>query len=143
MKTFRLISLQVVEECGLIEIKLEDGLVINKEDENRTWLLEASVSTTYETYFQSLLDAGKNVTLQVVISRKENDPAYFQAKPLLLKKLSEDHMSLLFKGTINRSNNYPELLLSNLIEKGLSGPALLAEFREKMVTKPLLSPLKK
>src|SRR3954452_12852871 len=143
MKTFRLISLQVVEECGLIEIKLEDGLVINKEDENRTWLLEASVSTTYETYFQSLLDAGKKVTLQVVISRKENDPAYFQAKPLLLKKLSEDHMSLLFKGTINRSNNYPELLLANLIEKGLSGPALLAEFREKMVTKPLLSPLKK
>jgi hypothetical protein len=143
MKTFRLISLQVVEECGLIEIKLDDGLVINKEDDNRTWLLEASVSTTYETYFQSLLDAGKNVTLQVVISRKENDPAYFQAKPLLLKKLSEDHMSLLFKGTINRFNNYPELLLSNLIEKGLSGPALLAEFREKMVTKPLLSPLKK
>lgn len=143
MKTFRLISLQVVAECGLIDIKLDDGLVINKEDENRTWLLEASVSTTYESYFHSLLAVGNNVTLQVIISRKENDPAYFQAKPLLIKKLSEDHMSLLFKGTINRSNNYPELLLSNLIEKGLSGPDLLTEFKEKMITKPTLSPIKK
>ncbi|MCQ6274647.1 hypothetical protein JMM81_06620 [Bacillus sp. V3B] len=141
MKTFKLISLQVVEKCGLIDIKLEDGLVINKEDESQTWLLEASVSTTYESYFQSLLDAGNDVTLQVIISQKENDPAYFQATPLLIKKLSEDHMSLLFRGNINRSNNYPELLLINLINQGLSGPDLLAQFKEKMITKPILSPV--
>ena len=41
MKTFKLISLHVTGDHGLIEIHLEDGLIINKEDENRTWLLEA------------------------------------------------------------------------------------------------------
>ena len=64
MKTFKLISLQVTGDHGLIEIHLEDGLIINKEDENRTWLLEASVSASYEDYFQSLLEDEKDLTLQ-------------------------------------------------------------------------------
>ena len=61
MKTFKLISLHVTGDHGLIEIDLEDGLIINKEDENRTWLLEASVSALYEDYFQSLLEDEKNL----------------------------------------------------------------------------------
>ncbi|WP_394238524.1 YwpF family protein [Niallia oryzisoli] len=142
MKTFKLISLQVVEECGLIDIKLEDGLVINKEDRDRTWLLEAYVSAAYEPYFRALLDAGQEMSLQVVISRAENDPAYFQAKSLLIKKLSNNHLSLLFKGKINQANTYPEILLRALIERGLSGQELLNEFKEKMITKPKISPKK-
>lgn len=142
MKTFKLISLQVVEECGLIDIKLEDGLVINKEDKNRTWLLEAYVSAAYEPYFQALLDADQELSMQVVISRAENDPAYFQAKSLRIKKLAGGYLSLLFKGKINQENTYPELLLSALIEKGLSGQELLKEFKEKMITKPKISPKK-
>ncbi len=140
MKTFKLISLQVVEECGLIDINLEDGLVINKEDKNRTWLLEAYVSGTYEPYFQELIQAGQEVPLQVVITRAENDPAYFQAKSLQMKKLSGGYLSLLFKGGINQANTYPEILLKALIEKGLCGQELLKEFKEKMLTKPKISP---
>jgi len=141
MKTFKLISLQVVEECGLIDIKLEDGLVINKEDKNRTWLLEAYVSrAAYEPYFQGLIDAGQEVSLQVVITRAENDPAYFQAKSLQMKKLAGGYLSLLFNGTINQANTYPEVLLKALIEKGLCGQELLKEFKEKMLTKPKISP---
>ncbi|WP_071393319.1 YwpF family protein [Bacillus tuaregi] len=142
MKTFKLISLQVAEKSGLIDIRLEDGLAINKEDSDRTWLLEAYVAATYEPYFQALLDAGHEISLQVVISRAENDPAYFQAKSLLMKKLADGHLSLLFKGKINQANTYPELLLAALIENGLSGQELLREFKEKMLTKPKLSPKK-
>lgn len=140
MKTFKLISLQVVEECGLVEIKLKDGLVINKEDKDRSWLLEAYVSGAYEPYFQALLDAGQELSLQVVISRAENDPAYFKAKSVRIKKLTNNHLSLLFKGKINQANTYPELLLMALIEKGLCGQELLDEFKEKMITKPKLTP---
>ncbi|WP_338450184.1 YwpF family protein [Niallia oryzisoli] len=140
MKTFKLITLQVVEECGLIDIKLKEGLVINKEDKGRTWLLEAYVSATYEPYFRALLDAGQNISLQVVITRAENDPAYFQAKSLRIKKLTDGHLSVLFKGTINQANTYPELLLTALIEKGLCGQELLDEFKEKMITKPKITP---
>ncbi|KAA9027795.1 YwpF family protein [Niallia endozanthoxylica] len=140
MKTFKLISLQVVEECGLIDIKLEDGLVINKEDKNRTWLLEAYISGAYEPYFQKLIDVSQEISLQVVITRAENDPAYFQAKSLQMKKLAGGYLSLLFKGEINQANTYPEVLLKALIEKGLCGQELLKEFKEKMLTKPKISP---
>ena len=126
MKTFKLISLHVTGDHGLIEIHLEDGLIINKEDENRTWLLEASVSASYEDYFQSLLEDEKNLTLQIVISRKENEPAYYDSKLFHIRKLDKDSLSVLFKGSLNRSrSNYAEQVLTNLIEKGVSGQAAL------------------
>ena len=96
MKTFKLISLHVTGDHGLIEIKLEDGLIINKEDENRTWLLEALVSASYEDYFQSLLEEKKDLILQIVISRKANDPAYYHSKLFHIKKLDKDSYQLAF-----------------------------------------------
>ncbi|MDQ7861543.1 YwpF family protein [Peribacillus frigoritolerans] len=44
MKSFKLISLQIVtENLNLIDIALTDGLIINKENDARSWLLEAFV----------------------------------------------------------------------------------------------------
>ena len=143
MKTFKLISLHVTGDHGLIEIHLEDGLIINKEDENRTWLLEASVSASYEAYFQSLLEDEKNLTLQIVISRKENEPAYYDSKLFHIRKLDRDHISVLFKGSLNRSrSNYAEQVLTNLIEKGVSGQELLTQFKEHMKLKNKIPPVK-
>ena len=136
MKTFKLISLQIAGDHGLIEIALEDGLIINKEDENRTWLLEASVSASYEDYFQALLEDEKVLTLQLVISRVGNDPAFYYSKLFHIKKLDSEHISVLFKGTLNRSrNNYAVQVLANLIEKGLTGQELLNQFKKHMKLK--------
>jgi YwpF-like protein len=143
VKTFKLISLHVVEDYGLIEIKLLEGLVINKENDTRTWLLEAYVPTTYLDYFEELQKKSDQFTLQIIISRRENDPAYFYSQSLKINKLSNDKMSLLFSGKVKNSNTYAELLLANLIEKGFSGERLLNEFKEKMLTKPALSPIQK
>ena len=138
MKTFKLMSLQVVEEFGLIDIALRDGLIINKEDDQRSWLLEAYIHCSYEKYFQSMLDVGNEVTLQVYISRKENDPAYFKGNLIAIHTLG-DYITILFKGTVNRSrNDYAERLLTTLVDNGLSGQELLEAFREKMVSRPLL-----
>lgn len=139
MKTFKLISLQVIDDIGLINIDLEDGLVINKEDIDRTWMLEAYVKKSYSHYFESLMEQGNEISFQIVISREENDPAFFQTHSLIINPLSDDFISLLFKGTVNRTSNYPELLLSNLLEKGLTGADLLKEFKEKMITRPALT----
>src|SRR6476620_7066955 len=137
MKTFKLISLHITGDHGLIEIKLEDGLIINKEDENRTWLIEALVSASYEDYFQSLLEEEKDLILQIVISRKTNDPAYYHSKLFHIKKLDSDHISLLFKGHLNRPrSNYAEQVLANLIEKGFTGKELLKQFKKHMKLKP-------
>ena len=140
MKTFKLISLHVVEDDGLIDIKLLEGLVINQENDSRTWLLEAYISSTYLDYFKKLSKKGSPFTLRIIISRRENDPAYFYMESLQINQLSEDKMSLLFSGKVKNANStYAELLLAHLIEKGFSGEKLLNEFKEKMLTKPAIS----
>jgi hypothetical protein len=144
MKTFKLISLHITGDHGLIEIKLEDGLIINKEDENRTWLLEALVSASYEDYFQSLLKEEEELVLQIVISRKTNDPAYYHSKLIHIKKLDNDSLSLLFKGRLNRTrSSYAELVLANLIERGFTGQELLKQFKKQMRLKPIMPSIKK
>lgn len=138
MKTFKLISLQIIDDSKALDITLHDGLIINKEDERNRWLMEAYVDAKYEDFFTKLLEANKETPAQVVISKKENDPASFTTRVLAVKKI-DDRLSVLFEGFLKRTRNYAELLLSNLIEKGLSGEELLSEFREKMLTKPKLT----
>lgn len=138
MKTFKLISLQIIDDSEAQDITLHDGLIINKEDERNRWLIEAYVDANYLDYFTKLLEADKETPAQVVISKKENDPASFTTRVLSVKKI-DGRLSVLFEGFLKRSKNYAELLLSSLIEKGLSGEELLNEFREKMMTKPKLT----
>lgn len=138
MKTFKLISLQIIDDSEAQDITLHDGLIINKEDERNRWLIEAYVDANYQDFFTELLESEKETPAQVVISKKENDPASFTTKVLSVKKI-DGRLSVLFEGFLKRSKNYAELLLSDLIGKGLSGEELLSEFREKMVTKPKLT----
>ncbi|MGS2777442.1 YwpF-like family protein [Robertmurraya sp. GLU-23] len=138
MKTFKLISLQIIDDSEALDITLHDGLIINKEDERNRWLIEAYVGANYHDFFTKLLESEKETPAQVVISKKENDPASFTTRVLSVKKI-DGRLSVLFEGFLKRSKNYAELLLSDLINQGLSGEELLSEFREKMMTKPKLT----
>lgn len=143
MKTFKLVSLQLVEENGLIDIQLDDGLIINKEDEKSTWLLEAFIDKSYLEYFKKRADDKDELTIQVVITKKENDPAAFQTKITSISEL-ENHISILFEGSLKRTkNDYAELLLQDLLDKGFIGESLLDEFKVKMQSKPRLAAAKK
>lgn len=65
MKSFKLISLQIVtENLNLIDIALTDGLIINKENDARTWLLEAFVE---ENHFNKLQPSLPNIDGEVYI----------------------------------------------------------------------------
>jgi hypothetical protein len=138
MKTFKLVALEVVEDGNSVEIPLEDGLIINKESERASWLLEAYTDLSLYDYFQKIHEQSREVIVQAVITKRENDPAYFQTKIASLKKL-DNHISVLFEGQLRRNrSDYSELLLDSLLEKGLGGQALLEEFRDKMKSKPKL-----
>ncbi|WML46596.1 YwpF family protein [Neobacillus sp. PS3-34] len=138
MKTFKLVSLEIVDNDDLINIPLKDGLIINKEDEKSTWLLEAYSDHSLYDYVKNLDEQKKDIIVQAVITKLDNDPAYFQTRITSLKKFSA-HMSILFEGHLRRMrNDYSELLLGSLLQQGLSGEALLTEFKEKMKSKPRL-----
>ncbi|MDT0161554.1 YwpF-like family protein [Bacillus sp. AG4(2022)] len=143
MKTFKLISLQVVEEDGLKEIALDDGLIINKEDEYSNWLIEAYTDKSYTRYFSDALDQQKELVVQAVITKKENDPAAFLTKVSSIKEL-ENHISVLLEGSLKRTkSDYAELLLDSLLQSGMEGDVLLSEFKTKMKSKPGLAAVKK
>lgn len=136
MKTFKLVSLEVLEDDMIVEVPLNDGLIINKEDEQSTWLLEAYSELFLYDYFEKITDQKREIIVQAIITKKENDPAYFQTKISSLKKF-EHHISVLFEGRLRRARrDYSELLLESLLQKGLTGDELLHEFKEKMKCKP-------
>jgi YwpF-like protein len=138
MKTFKLISLDVVENGNSIEVPLEDGLILNKEDEHSTWLIEAYTDLSKYEFFQKIAEENREIIVEAVISKKDNAPAYFQTKISSLQKFDQ-HISVLFQGQMRRNkSDYSELLLDNLLQKGLEGEALLTEFKEKMKSKPKL-----
>ncbi|PLR94483.1 YwpF family protein [Bacillus sp. T33-2] len=138
MKTFKLISMQISDDDGLTDIELEDGLIINKEDDESSWLMEAFVEHKYIPYFDDACSSDKEIIAQVVITKRENDPASFATKVCSVKKL-KDHASVLLKGKLKKTkNDYPEQLLEHLLEKGLSGTELLTEFKEKIISRPKL-----
>lgn len=138
MKSFKLVALEIVEDGTSVEIPLEDGLIINKENERAHWLLEAYTNLTLYDYFEKIHKQNREIIVQAVITKRENDPAYFQTKIVSLNKF-EEHISVLFEGSLRRNrSDYSELLLDSLLEKGLGGQALLAEFKDKMKSKPKL-----
>jgi hypothetical protein len=136
MKTFKLVSMEILENDIGINIPLKDGLIINKEDENSTWILEAYTELENFNYLQSLQEKKNDIIVQAVITKKENDPAYFQTRIISLKRF-ENSTSLLLEGHLRRArSNYSELLLESLIKRDLAGDALLIEFKDKMKSKP-------
>lgn len=142
MKTFKLISLQIVEEDELVEVELEDGLIISQENDQSTWMIEAYVKKTYDAYFQKLFKQNE-VIIQVVITKKENSLAAFQTKITTIKQL-ENHISILFQGKLKKTNNdYAEIALKKLIDQGLSGEELLNEFKKITRGKPQLTAAEK
>ncbi|PFG04369.1 YwpF-like family protein [Bacillus sp. es.034] len=136
MKTFKVISLQVVEDEVLHDFELVDGLIINKEDGQKTWLVETYMSNEYIEFFQKAQQSKEDLEIQVVISHAANDPAAFMTSIRCIKEMDK-HISIMFEGKLKKQRNeYAEILLDDLVQKGYSGDELVREFREKMVSKP-------
>lgn len=138
MKTFKLISLHLVKEDELVEVPLEDGLIINREDESHTWLIEAYTDKAFFDLFQTAVDEKNDLLAQVVITHKDNAPAPFKVKARSVQAF-EKNISVLLEGTLIRArNNYSVELLSDLVQKGLSGEELVTEFKAQMKQKSAL-----
>lgn len=137
MKTFKLVSLDVVEDDQAVTVPLADGLIINKEDDHGTWLIEAyTTDLPLFDYFHKILEAQRQLIVEVTITKKENDPTFFQTYVSHLQKL-DDHISILLEGFMRRTNKgFSESLLENLLKQGLTGDALLQEFKARRRTKP-------
>ncbi|KZE96477.1 hypothetical protein AVP43_01623 [Geobacillus stearothermophilus] len=132
MKTFKLVGLSVIDEgMHRRDIPFIDGLIINKEDGQNRWLVEAYLDDEYEPVFAGLKERTE-FQLQVTITHTSNDPANMLVAVRSITKMN-GHISVLMEGLmIPRRTHLAEMVLAGLVEKGLQGEALLKEFRQQM-----------
>ena len=132
MKTFKLVALEVKLSDAAHEVyqpvELIDGLIINKETEENCWIIEALLPNKFLAYFEEPLHRNESFKLQATISNPSNDPANFTVHIIGITKM-EHQFSLLLEGMLTGKRMLsPEMILQNLIQKGLSGDILLQEF---------------
>ena len=135
MKTFKLVSLQLIPEDGEPEnIEIVDGLIINKENEASTWLIEALMNDEQYELVKEQLDGKEDSSFIVscIITKKDNTPAFFEAF-FENARVMEDYVSVLFIGKLrNRRREMAELLLDDLIDEGFTGAELKSAFRDSL-----------
>lgn len=138
MKTFKMLSVSVVEGEQLIEYPLHDGLIINQENPQRSWVLEMLVDQKHGAKFHTMKQSNEVYDVKVVISYPGNEPATFEVIIHAVKPIGE-HVAVLMKGTLKRARRkYAETLLSELLEDGLEGQDLLERFEADMRARPVL-----
>lgn len=137
MKTFKLKSLNIIETEHQDKekrtlITLIDGLAINREEQDGSWLIEAFVHSSYYNYFKNLKNQGDQLVIQVKISKETNDPALFVVQIIKITKIG-DNMNVLFDGKIidQRKTKLVDLL-SSLMEQGFEGEELIHEFEKAL-----------
>lgn len=134
MKTFKLKSLEIIENMGadIIEndIPLIDGLIINREDDENQWIIEAYTTLDHLSYFEQLKKGNYEIMIKVKITKESNDPAFFITSIIGMNEISTK-MNVLFKGTIvDHRNSQIEETLKTLIDKNYQGEELFLKFKK-------------
>ncbi|OZT13009.1 hypothetical protein CHN50_08180 [Priestia aryabhattai] len=137
MKTFRLVGLQLIDHEGeKHNLELNKGLIINKEDTDNHWILEAVIDQQFTHLFELPLKDHQPVQIEALISKPTNDPALFSVQVVSVKAINDKQISVLMKGTLlERKLHFAEMILANLIEQGLTGSELLAQFKYQLHNK--------
>ncbi|WP_404452420.1 YwpF-like family protein [Virgibacillus necropolis] len=134
MKTFKLHSLEIVEnkddDFVQHEIPLLDGLIINREDEQNRWVIEAFMEKDNFEVFHNLKEIDDTVMLQVKITKESNTPATFITSLLSINEIG-DRINVIFMGTIvDQRKDIVKDMLKKLIEEGYQGESLYKKFKE-------------
>lgn len=141
LKTFKMLTLERYTEDGFVSYPLVDGIIINQENSHHTWVLEMYVDSEVAEDFKPYFKTEEVLEVRAIISYPDNEPAAFRVVVQGIKELGEQ-VSILMKGTIKtHRRQYAELLLEKLVEKdGLSGDALVEQFRSDMISRPRITP---
>ena len=138
MKTFKMLSFDLVTQEGIQTFPLVDGIIINQENSHQSWILELFMDGQYRSTFEYLLEKAAVFNARAVISFPDNEPAPFQVAVHTVQEIG-DHISVLLKGTLKtKRSKYAEQLLAELLAEGVSLDNLLDRFSHDMKKRPKL-----
>ncbi|PYZ95251.1 hypothetical protein CR194_06985 [Salipaludibacillus keqinensis] len=139
MKTFRLCSLMILFDEEIVkdknmkgkEVPLVEGLIINKEEAEKNWLLEAVLDPEWEAFFTNYLNTKQSFMTEVTITKRTNDPATLVCDVNSIHKL-EDHIVVHLEGMlVVKKDDLSDMLIKNLIDEGYQGDELYTEYRRR------------
>lgn len=133
MKTFKLCSLfvQLDKETEPTEIPVIDGLIINKEETQRNWLIEAIVTNDLEEYFSNIHKSQQPIMVEVTISKKTNDPATFVCTVKGINKLNNKVSVFLDGLLVVKEDDFSDMVLRSIIKEGFEGEDIITEFKKR------------
>jgi hypothetical protein len=133
MKTFKLCSLVVLldSEIEPNEISLVDGLIINKEEVQKNWLIEAVVTEKIEGYFKKLHETQEKFMVEATITKRSNAPATFVCTVKSINK-TQNNVSVLLDGVlVVKEDDFSDMILRSILEEGFEGEEILKEFKRR------------
>ena len=138
MKTFKMISVEVIQDDGVLAFPLYDGIIINQENSHRLWVLEMFLDASHQDIMEKWKVEETLLTVRVVISYPGNEPASFIVAVEDWRQI-DDRISVLMKGRLKRARSkYAEHLLEELLDEGLEGDQLMERFETGMWDRPKL-----
>lgn len=106
MKTYQLCTLKVINEENpnneTIEINIEDGLIINKEDGSKKWLIDAIITEEDRALIENLTKEKNELKIEVAITTKNNRPATMDMSIRNIVQLSRN-VGILLEGYMKSS----------------------------------------
>lgn len=133
MKTFKLISLKVLthdqKPYTFHPISLIDGLMIDRQDERKDWLLEAYIDRSYQPYFKAL-QKEELIIVKAKISKETNDPAILISTSLDMTEIGENMNVLLIGPIVKKSLDDLKERAAQFKKKGYTGQALIDQINQ-------------
>ncbi|MFA9559603.1 YwpF-like family protein [Evansella sp. AB-rgal1] len=140
LKTFKLCSLAMLFDNEQEkdyrpfrgkDIPIVDGLIINKEEAQKNWLLDAVVTKEWKSFFEDYLKRSEKFMAEVTITKRTNDPATLVCEVKSVREL-KDHYSVHLEGIlVVKKDDLSDMLLKNLISEGFTGDELFEEFKRR------------
>jgi len=138
VKTFKMLSFDLINEEGGLNIPIIDGIVINQENSRKSWILELFLSKDHRSIFENLQNSNEEFEVHVIISFPDNEPAPFKVIVSEIREIGEK-ITVLLKGSIKaRRSKYAEALLKALLNENLAGDELMTNFEKGMRERPRL-----
>ncbi len=140
MKTFKLYSISLLKgpvgEVQQIPISIKDGLIINMENPEKTWYIDAVFEREHLPFFHEVKMEEKHMLAEVIITSKDNPPAAMITKIDTITELSE-HISVLFEANMaSRRDDAIHDILKSLLDEGYQDSELLERFHCRLKNDP-------
>ena len=133
-----MISVEVIQDDGVLAFPLYDGIIINQENSHRLWVLEMFLDASHQDIMEKWKVEETLLNVRVVISYPGNEPASFVVAVEDWRQI-DDRISVLMKGRLKRARSkYAEHLLEELLDEGLEGDQLMERFEMAMWDRPKL-----